>query len=87
MIAKNKELFIRFKIVHDQYQTDPQTYRQEFNELGTQVLPIIQEYENSLCGKSETSGYAKFSSKLAEKFQEEVRKNYPRIDFVGVTKS
>lgn len=84
MLSKNRELFIEFKIIHDQYQNDPKKYRDEFNRLGEQVLPIIREYENLVCGKSENSGYGKFSAKLAEKFQEEVKKNYPRIDFVGI---
>ena len=84
MVSKNRELFIMFKIVHDQYATDPETFKEEFNRLGSQVVPIIQEYENILCAKSENSGYGKYSTKLAEKFQEEVKKNYPRIDFVGI---
>lgn len=84
MLSKNKELFIMFKIVHDQYAQDPKTYRSEFNRLGEQVVPIIREYENLVCGKSENSGYGKFSAKLAEKFQAEVKKNYPLIDFVGI---
>lgn len=84
MLTKNKELFIMFKIVHDQYQTDPKTYKVEFNRLGEQVLPIIRDYENLVCSKAEKSGYGQFSSKLAEKYWQEVRKNYPKIDFVGI---
>ncbi len=87
MVAKNRELFIRFKIVHDQYASNPRKYKQEFNDLGEKVLPILHEYENILCGKSENSGYSRFSSNLADKFWSEIRKNYPKIDFVGIKAS
>jgi len=84
MIKKNRELFIRFKITHDMYVTDKKTWAKQFNEEGQKVLGIIHEYENILCGHSEQGQYSKFSANLAEKFWAEVRKNYPRIDFVGV---
>mgnify|MGYP005607059831 FL=1 len=83
MIKKNRELFIRFKITHDMYANDRKTWAKQFNEEGTKVLDIIHEYENILCGHSEQGQYSKFSANLAEKFWAEVRKNYPRIDFVG----
>jgi hypothetical protein len=84
MLAKNRELFIKFKIVHDLYASNPKENYQEFNELGEQILPIIREYENILCGHSEQGQFSKYSANLADKFWTEVRKNYPRIDFVGI---
>ncbi len=84
MIKKNRELFIKFKITHDMYVTDKKTWEKQFNEEGSKVLAIIHEYENILCGHSEQGQFGKFSSNLADKFWAEVRKNYPRIDFVGV---
>lgn len=75
---------MHFKIIHDMYVSNPKSHRREFNELGEKVLPIIKDYENRLCGKSENSGYGQFSSNLAEKFWSEVRLNYPKIDFVGI---
>lgn len=84
MLSKNRELFIRFKITHDMYATDRKTWSAQFNEEGLRVLEIIQDYENRLCGHSEQGQYSKFSANLAEKFWAEVRKNYPKIDFVGV---
>lgn len=84
MVKKNRELFIKFKITHDMYATDPKTWRQQFNDEGKQVLDIIRDYENRLCGFSEQGQYSKFSANLSEKFWAEVRKNYPRIDFVGI---
>lgn len=84
MLKKHKELFIRFKITHDLYAGDPKTHKAEFNQQGKIIVEIIREYENLVCGKSENSGYGKFSSTLSDKFWGEVRKNYPRIDFVGI---
>ena len=84
MLSKNRELFIRFKITHDMYATDRKTWSKQFNEEGLKVLEIIRDYENRLCGHSEQGQYSKFSANLAEKFWAEVRKNYPKIDFVGV---
>ncbi len=87
MIKKNRELFIKFKITHDLYAGDKRTWEKQFNEEGSKVLAIIHEYENILCGHSEQGQFSKYSANLAEKFWAEVRKNYPRIDFVGVKTS
>lgn len=84
MINKNRELFIKFKITHDMYANDKKTWTNQFNEEGSRVLAIIREYEDILCRHSEQGQYSKFSANLAEKFWDEVRKNYPKIDFVGV---
>ncbi len=85
MLIKNRELFIKFKITHDLYVNDPKNNKEEFNELGQQILPIIRDYENRLCGHSEQGQFSKYSANLSDKFWAEVRKNYPRIDFVGIT--
>lgn len=84
MLSKNRELFIKFKITHDLYENDKKLWTEQFNREGKQVLEIIRDYENRLCGHSESGQYSKFSANLAEKFWSEVRKNYPKIDFVGV---
>lgn len=85
MLSYHKELFDEFRLIHDKYSEDPKRYQDEFNEKGQQVLTIIRRYENSLCGKSEAGKYGKFSSKLADKFWEEIRSVFPKIDFVGVS--
>lgn len=84
MIKKNRKFFIRFKVTHDMYVNDKKTWEKQFNAEGAKVLEIIHEYENILCGHSEQGQYSKFSANLAEKFWAEVRKNYSKIDFVGV---
>lgn len=84
MLENHKELFDQFKETHANYEKDQKHYQQEFNEKGEEVLAIIRRYENMLCGKSENTGYGKFSSNLSDKFWEAVRKTFPKIDFVGL---
>ncbi|OGY28736.1 MAG: hypothetical protein A3J50_01325 [Candidatus Woykebacteria bacterium RIFCSPHIGHO2_02_FULL_43_16b] len=84
MLKENKDLFEKFKVVHDNFAQDRKKYKDEFNRVGAEVVTIIKRYENILCGHSENTGYAKFSSTLADKFWVEIRALYPRIDFVGI---
>ncbi len=84
MLDKHASLFDRFRLVHDAYVRSPSLHQQEFNDIGDQVLEIIQKFDQKLCGKSERSGYGSYSSKLSEKFWEHVRKNFPKIDSVGL---
>lgn len=83
MMEYHKELMSDFKKVHDNFALDPEKWRDEFNEKGQEVLPIIRRCENNLCGKSESGKYGKFSSKLADKFWELIRKQFPKIDLIG----
>jgi hypothetical protein len=83
MLTFNKELFDEFKKIHDNYLIDPATWEQQFHSKGTEVLRIIQRFDSRLCLKSESGRYGKFSSNLSEKFWGEVRKHFPKIDFVG----
>lgn len=84
MMDYNKELFEEFKSIHDKYATEPEKFKDEFNEKGQDVLNIIRKYENMLCGKSEGGKFGKFSSGLSDKFWELIRDHFPKIDFVGV---
>lgn len=87
MLDQNKELFDRFRKIHDEYAQNQEEYQEKFNIEGKEVIQVVREYENRLCGKSERGVYGKFSATLAEKFKAEVRKYFPKIDFVGVTVS
>lgn len=84
MLTTNKELFSKFKDVHDLFAEDQDKHKKEFNEVGSQVLVVVRKYENILCGKTENSQYGKFSNKLSEKFWHGVRMLYPKIDFIGI---
>lgn len=83
MLEEHKDFFEKFKILHDKYRDDQETYQSEFNTEGEKALEIIRRYEQSLLSKSTTSQYAKFSGNLSDKFMEAVRGYFPMIDFVG----
>jgi Zn-dependent M32 family carboxypeptidase len=83
MLEFHKELFDRFKKIHDNYMTNPKL-QEQFNEVGMEVMPIIRRYENNLCSKSESGKYGTFSSTLADKFQAELRKHFPKLDSIGL---
>ncbi|OGG09561.1 hypothetical protein A2154_01380 [Candidatus Gottesmanbacteria bacterium RBG_16_43_7] len=84
MLAENSDLFASFKNIHDAYAINPQMNQSKFNTIGREIIEVIRNYERILCGKTESGQYGKFSPKLSERFWQEVRKNYPKIDFVGV---
>lgn len=84
MLGDNTSLFEEFKTLHDNYVSDEKAFQKQFNEKGKIVTQIIREYEKRLCAEMDKGQYGKFSSNVADKFWEEVRKIYPRIDFVGV---
>ncbi len=87
MLAQNKQLFEEFKIVHEQYSHDPKSHQDKFNEVGADILDVIRRYENRLCSKTEGSGFGKFSTNLADKFQAEVKAYFPKIGSVGLLTS
>ena len=83
-MSEHEELFTKFAEVHAKYSEDKQQWQDEYNAQGEQILVIIRDWEQRLCGHSEKGQYAKFSSKLAEKFWDEIKAYFPLIDFVGV---
>lgn len=87
MKEKNEAVFAAFQPIHDLYQSDPTKWEQEFHTKGLQVLDVIRDWERRLCYGTEKGRYASYSAKLAEKFWQEVRKDLPLIDQVGVKKS
>ena len=84
MMDENRQLFDKFGEVHIRYMQDPKGVQTEFNQKGQEVLDVIHKYENLLCGKSESGGYAKYSTNLADKFHEIIKINFPRIDSIGI---
>ncbi len=84
MLEYNKKIFDEFKKLHEKYENAPEKFQDEFNEKGEEILRIIRKYENLLCSSSENSGFGKYSSNLADKFWEQIRKYFPKIDFIGV---
>ena len=84
MIEANKDAFESFRKVHDQYSLDEEKYQEEFNKAGEAILPLIHEWENKLCSQSEKAGYGGYTGGLAEKFQAEVKREFPLIDHIGI---
>lgn len=84
MLEQNKDLFEKFVVVHNNYSTDPKKYQSEFNEIGDEVLDVIRKYENRLCAKSGNTGYGKYTTTLADKFQAIVKQYFPKIGQVGM---
>ena len=66
---------------------DPKKYQLALNVEGKKVVEVIHDYERRLCAHSEKGVYAKYSSNLADKFWETIRKQFPKIDFIGVVRS
>lgn len=84
MVEENKELFENFGDIHREYALDPRQWQKLFNQYGGEVVEIIREYERRLCANMATGKYGQFSANLSEKFWAEVKKIFPKIDFVGV---
>lgn len=85
MIDENIDLFGEFQDLHDKYLLNPQMWQVKYNEVGTKVVKIIRDWEKRLCQHSEGGQYGKYSANLADKFWALVRRDFSKIDFVGIT--
>lgn len=84
MIDENMNIFGQFQDIHDKYVLAPSAWQIKYNEIGEAVVTIIRDWERRLCQHSERGQYGKYSAILADKFWNLVRKDFPKIDFVGV---
>jgi hypothetical protein len=84
MLESHKDVFDKFKEIHEKYSADEKTWQKEFNEKGQEALEVIRKYENMLCSQSEGGKYGRYAANLAEKFWEPIRATFPKIDFVGM---
>ena len=84
MITEHEEDFKEFKKIHDLFAKDRMKYQDEYNTQGSDIVDLINLYEKRLCSKMEGSKNSVYSANLAEKFREEIKKDYPLIDLVGV---
>ncbi|MEK9201193.1 MAG: hypothetical protein AAB909_04450 [Patescibacteria group bacterium] len=87
MLAKHKDEFDQFGLVHDAYLKNQEANQERFNEIGKSVRRIVEDTERWLCGKMETAGKGKFSNNVADKFRAEVQARYKAFDMIGVTVS
>ncbi len=99
MVDQNQQLFDEFQKVHNAFQTlreqklsknkqfsqkEMEKASQTFHIKGKKILRIIQDAERRLCGKMERGVHGRYSSTLADKFWNQVKKHFPLIDLVGV---
>lgn len=84
MLDANQAVFADFKKVHDAFATDPKTHQAEFNEKGEIIMEIIRDWEKKLCSRMEGGKNGVYSANLSEKFREQIKQVYPKIDLVGV---
>ncbi len=84
MVSQNQELFDQFKIVHDNFVDDSEKHKKEFNEVGEKVMEIVRSFEQRLTSQMTGSGYGKFATNVSDKFRAEIKKDYPKIEFVGI---
>lgn len=83
---KNKDLFQEFFIINNDY-SDPgkrKDLEDNFQEVGKKVKDLLLEGEQDLCRQMEKSTHRTYSSNLADKYWNEVRKYFKYIDLVGV---
>jgi trehalose-6-phosphate synthase len=83
MIVDNKELFDTFSGIHDAYVLNPEVNQEKYNHIGNDILEVIREYERKLCGNMNSGSYGAFSQNVSQKFWDEIRKVYRKIDFIG----
>ena len=85
MFDAHREEFLLFKLLCDDYVKNRAEHKAEFDRQGKVIQEYVKDCEKRLCGHMEKGKNAVFSSKLADKFWEEVRAYFPPIDEVGVT--
>lgn len=85
MCAENKALFDEFLFIHNLYKENKKANQVVFNEQGTLVRRVIEDWDRRLCGRMERGVNAGYSARLSEKFWGEVRTLFPLIDFIGAT--
>jgi hypothetical protein len=87
MFEQNKEKFQKFMLLCQDYLKDKKKYKEEFDREGREVRDIVEFWERKLCKTMEGGNKAVYSSNLAEKFREEVKKIFPPFEEIGVKKS
>ncbi len=84
MVDNNRALFNEFLKIHEAFVANPNDNKEEFNRIGSDVMDVIRNSEKLLVSRSESTGYGKYSTALSDKFLAEVRKDFPKIDYVGI---
>jgi hypothetical protein len=86
MMNQHGKLFADFKPIHDHYQenpTDPKA-AEAFHQEGRRVLDVARDWERRLCSGMERGKFSQYSVKLSEKFWDEIKKDLPLVEEIGV---
>ncbi len=85
MLQTNRQLFSDYNELLKKYDLDKSKYAQELLDMQRKVLRAIKHTENGLCARTENTGRANYSTALADKFWDEVRVVFPRVeDYIEV---
>lgn len=84
MLEKNTQLFAAFRPIHDAFAKDRKSDKKEFDRVGKQVMEVVEEWERRLCQTMEKGNNSVYSARLADKFLELVKQDFPMIELVGV---
>lgn len=85
MVKNNQEAFDAFRAVHDKYGLNPEENQEEYNREGAKIQRILYEWEDKLCNRSQMTGHGSYAGNLAEKFREEIKREFPNIESIGIT--
>lgn len=80
----NRELLEEFKVIHDAFAKGDSSKEEQFHTVGIRVLDKIREWDRRLCSGMSRGQFSQYTVKLSEKFWDRVRKDYSKIDEVGV---
>lgn len=86
MWEAHKEALSAFQDIHDQYKAKQRDMKlkKEFDAVGKSARATMEEWDARLCQQMEKGKNSVFSSKVSEKFWNEVKKDFPLVDLVGV---
>ncbi len=84
MFAANQEKMLKFMLLNQDYRQNKVKKHEEFNQQGTEIKEIVEEYLDKLCHKMEKGQYSSYSNKLADKFLEEVTRYFPYYHEIGI---
>ncbi len=60
MLENNQDLFDSFKIIHDNYLVNPDAWKDKFNNVGSEIMDIIKDYEADSAGQAKEASIASF---------------------------
>lgn len=84
MFEQNRDQFLEFMLINQEYAANKAKIRPTFNEKGLKIKDIVHSWEDRLCGHMEKGQNSAYSAKLGEKFQHEVTKYFPYFHEIGL---